>query len=408
MSWFKTHNLRRRLTTLTISVALIFSFLFWLLIYIAEDNIELISLHNWLDSESKSYQLSNYQRVPNPNEFDFYTAQDRLPKWLSQYTQTGFYEHQLGPEDKHFLVSLHPENKQPYYIVFKDDADDYLDPYEKQLHWISGGLGVLAMLLIIGYSLWVLHIFRSSLVEIEKKISCLPPDQPMFQVESELDDIRQLEAQLLEAKNTILSSLQREQEFNQFAAHEIRSPLTVIQGSAELLTELLPNNLQQQATTLRIINASQELKQLVNALLLLGQNQLDDHHNQVVEINEILKALIGQLPQPYQSRIRVSHLGALNVYGPESFLIILFKNLILNAMTHSSKDLRIHIEKDKIRFCNPIDEIAEPEESYGYGLIIIDRICEKMHWRYKKQLTEKQFSVEINFNEPDQSQNRYS
>ncbi|CAN8140414.1 hypothetical protein THIOSC13_1900002 [uncultured Thiomicrorhabdus sp.] len=98
MRFLRIKNLRQRITVITAITALIFSFLFWLLIYVAEDTMELISLHNWLESESKSYQLSDYQRVPNPLEFDLFTADDRLPQWLSQYRKPGFYEHQLGPE----------------------------------------------------------------------------------------------------------------------------------------------------------------------------------------------------------------------------------------------------------------------------------------------------------------------
>ncbi|CAN8141958.1 putative histidine kinase [uncultured Thiomicrorhabdus sp.] len=397
MRFLRIKNLRQRITVITAITALIFSFLFWLLIYVAEDMMELISLHNWLESESKSYQLSDYQRVPNPLEFDLFTADDRLPQWLSQYRKPGFYEHQLGPEDKHFLVSINSNSKQPYYIVFKDDADDYLDAYEERLQWVSGLLGVFAMLLILGYSLWVLHIFRASLRGIENKIDCLPPDKPAFKVESNLDDIRQLEEQLVAAKNTILLSIQREREFNQFAAHEIRSPLTVIQGSAELLTELLPTDSKNRQISQRITGASQELKQLVNALLLLGQTELDEHHIQRIDITEVLTAVIAKLPEPYAKRVELHKVSPIYVEAPESFLIMIFKNLIQNAMTHTDRSLLIKVDEEGILFSNPLQSSVHSAESFGYGLIIVERICHKMGWTFTKTQANNRFSLQLGF-----------
>lgn len=57
-----------------------------------------------------------------------------MPLWLKEYTTPGYYEHHLGPEDKHFLVRQHPSGKGLFYVVFKDNADDYLDEYESKLH----------------------------------------------------------------------------------------------------------------------------------------------------------------------------------------------------------------------------------------------------------------------------------
>lgn len=71
---------------------------------------------------------------PNPYQFDIYWSRTGTPLCLSSYVEPGHYEHQLGPEDKHFKVSPAPSGEGLYYLVFKDDADDFLDDYETRLH----------------------------------------------------------------------------------------------------------------------------------------------------------------------------------------------------------------------------------------------------------------------------------
>ena len=107
-----------------------------LLMVVAENKMEELSLRHWLEAEATRYdddwlRLGMAAPAPSPRQFSSYwTEAGRLPAWLKAYQSPGFFEHQLGREDKHFLVRAHPSGQGLLYLVFNDDADDYLDPYE--------------------------------------------------------------------------------------------------------------------------------------------------------------------------------------------------------------------------------------------------------------------------------------
>ncbi len=75
--------------------------MFWTAIYLAENQMEVISLHHWLDTEANRY-TAEYELygedtlLPNPNEFSTYWSENELPRWLSYYKTPGFYEYLLG------------------------------------------------------------------------------------------------------------------------------------------------------------------------------------------------------------------------------------------------------------------------------------------------------------------------
>ncbi|EHI9241945.1 sensor histidine kinase, partial [Vibrio vulnificus] len=60
--------------------------LFWSLIYVAENKLEVLSLHHWLDTEAALYKenyatLQEHAPLPNPQEFDSYWSEKEIPSW---------------------------------------------------------------------------------------------------------------------------------------------------------------------------------------------------------------------------------------------------------------------------------------------------------------------------------------
>ncbi|MDW3124784.1 sensor histidine kinase, partial [Vibrio sp. 1974] len=180
--------------------------LFWSLIYVAENKLEVLSLHHWLDTEAALY-TENFQKqgwkapLPNKLEFTSYWSKAPTPSWLLAFKSPGFYEYLLGEEDKHFVVFDHPSGEGLMYIVFQDDSDDYLDEYESSLHQFTLLLGGLFSLIMLGYGIYMVKILSRPLAKIESKISQMPPDQPAFEVETKFSETRHIEQTLLDSKN---------------------------------------------------------------------------------------------------------------------------------------------------------------------------------------------------------------
>ncbi len=101
------------------------------------------------------YQLQGAAAdLPNHYEFDSYWSEEPMPLWLKEYTTPGYYEHHLGPEDKHFLVRAASIRQGPLLRVFKDNADDYLDEDESKLHLFTSLFGFAIMLFTVRYGVY--------------------------------------------------------------------------------------------------------------------------------------------------------------------------------------------------------------------------------------------------------------
>lgn len=384
----------------------VFILLFWLVIVIAEDQMELISLHHWLESEATMFE-QDYQHyghrfsIPNHYEFDLYFSDSKMPNWLKSYTQPGFYEHHLGPEDKHFLVRPDPSGSGLFYVVFKDDADDYLDEYESKLHLVALSLGLLITLLMFLFGLYLVRQIAAPLQKVLGKITLMAPDQPEFKVDARYHELAAIEQALLDSKLRIASYFKREQEFSRFAAHEIRTPLMVIQGSADLLAQLeLTHPLAHKASK-RINHACADISLLTDTFLLLGKEHIDAHHYQQLDLTAMLSQQWQLIKNLYASdgiecRIALNH--AFLFDAPPSFVIVLINNLLKNAFSYAATQLSVSVENDILTISNDYKaEHATSGYGYGYGLVIIERICDRMQWTFNVVKTSTLFTVQIAF-----------
>lgn len=394
--------------TLAFSIGLlsvIYIALFFLVIVVAEDQLEIISLHHWLDSEENKYQqeyIENgiYAAWPNPYEFDSYWNKEKIPDWLTQYNVPGFYEHHLGNEDKHFLVTPHPSGDGLFYIVFKDDADDYLDAYENKLHTFTLLLGIIIIFLTFLYGVFLLRQFANPMKKVLDKIELMPPNQPPFKVEAPYTELQAIEKALLDSKNNISAYFQREQEFSRFASHEIRTPLMVLKGSADLLS-LLSNDNKVVAKALNRINqACNDITLLTDMFLLLGREKIEAHHLQLLYVSDILREnlpVIATLYTQHNINYQLDILSPCQIQAPESFIKVVINNLMKNAFSYSDGTIQITLTAQEISVSNHYQPEYRENIGYGYGLIIIERICSRMNWIFLKQDNGDVFKITIQF-----------
>lgn len=399
----KKTKLFHKLILLTGSMGTIFILLFWLVVVISEDQLELISLHHWLESEAAMFEqdykaYGHRNSVPNHYEFDIYFSDSYRPNWLKSYTTPGFYEHHLGPEDKHFLVRPDPSGEGLFYIVFKDDADDYLDEYERKLHLFTLSLGILIIIFTLVVGLYQVRQIALPLQKVMGKIRLMPPDQPDFMVEADYQELAAIEQALADSKKRIANFFRREQEFSRFAAHEIRTPLMVLQGSAEILTQLqLENSLANKASQ-RITQACADISLLTDTFLLLGKEQMDSHHYSQLPLDALLVQQLQTTRKLFVASTLDSEVQTTPavVIAPQSFVIVLLNNLLKNAFSYAKTQVQINLTEQELTIRNDVREDSAGS-GYGYGLVIIERICDRLQWQYQIEEAANEFMVRIRF-----------
>lgn len=416
-------KLVNRLLWLNGLMILLFSSLFFWLVIEVEDQIEVISLHHWLDAEANLFE-QNYlesgleSAAPNPYKFDLFLSGDELPNWLSNYKRPGFYEHQLGPEDKHFLVRPFSQQNGLFYLVFKDNADDYLDSYEEQLLIMVFVLGIGMFIIVAGYAYFTFRQIMQPIQQVLAKIPHIRPDAPDFPITTQFEEFRAIEHALLNSKRQINGFFQREQEFSRFSAHEIRTPLMVLRGSAELLNRLGKEDKRSLKARQRIIESCDEIALLTDTFLLLGKDSIDASHYEDNVLETVLSQEYQWLKQWFPStpmainpqldasdsllnakEETASRAADKTIFAPKSFIVIVLRNLLKNAASYSQEDILVNWDAASVCIQNPCSDLSMQAQSqgYGYGLIIVERICERMDWSLQFTQTNETFKVCVTF-----------
>ncbi|MGL4828532.1 MAG: ATP-binding protein, partial [Vibrio sp.] len=155
---------------------------------------------------------------------------------------------------------------------------------------------------------------------------------------------------LVETLNTLLSELEqawlREKRFTRMAAHELKTPLTVLKLNAE--NALLSTNPEQLKHDLnRILKGIERTDRLIQQLLMLAK--VESTHNltkQPVDLANMIKQVIADLaPIAFKQDQQLSFSGeSPRLWGDELLLGILFKNLLDNAIRYSGDSSLIEVQ----------------------------------------------------------------
>ena len=83
--------------------------------------------------------------------------------------------------------------------------------------------------------------------------------------------------------------------------------------------------------------------------------------------------------------------------APSSFITVVINNLIKYAFNYSVGDIQINLNQNILCITNCHDGNDTYNAGYGCGLVIVERICERMGWEFNIQKTEKDFITTVAF-----------
>ena len=180
-------------------------------------------------------------------------------------------------------------------------------------------------------------------------------------------------------RNSLLSvrqSLDREQLFFRYSSHELRTPITVILNSVELLQKIKESTNghreeQEKSVVQRIERAGQTMQHLVETLLWLGRDATTHLPASSVDIELLLKEVV----QESNYLLLHKHIDLVldtqstKLYVPETACRIVLANLVRNAFVHIRRGLIHIIQRDaQIEVINYMAEEDDISKDIGFGL----------------------------------------
>ncbi|MFC4762408.1 sensor histidine kinase [Dyella koreensis] len=198
---------------------------------------------------------------------------------------------------------------------------------------------------------------------------------------------------------------QRERNFTRDASHELRSPLTVIKMSADMLADELALGEFGQRSVQRIKRATREMEALVEALLILARESDNGLTEEDFVVNDVLeRELIDarELLEGQPITLRLDEPARFALHGSPRVFAVLCWQLIRNACQQAEQGtVVITVLPGAVTVTNAMEADTYKADRHGFELAIAQRISERFAWPLELQTRDgKQHIARIRFPKP--------
>lgn len=285
------------------------------------------------------------------------------------------------------------------YAVVADISN--VEWMERRLLQTSVAVFVAALLLSTMLALWLARAAPGPISTVVERLRGLDPARPSEVLTPDLptDEARSIASAIDQYQRRITAMLEREQALTADISHELRTPISVIASSTELMLEEpgLSEPLRARAT--RIARAAARMRSVVDALLYLAREDASGTDAGTrVELGAVARDTLDLYRPVAESKgleLRTDFSGEHWVIAPSGAPAIVLRNLLENAIRHTERGTitirlapgRLAIEDTGVGLAG-LDRLRIFERGYrgeaskgaGLGLDLIRRICERAGW----------------------------
>ena len=335
-----------------------------------------------------------------------FQADELYEAYLSSNTEQGY--------GKYLYAAKHPVpgSDQILYIVSEYDEALYLalfelSPPESVNQFNSAFLVIGALLLLVFLSIRVL-VYR-----LTKPIMTLSTWSQTL----DLNDVSQLEKfrykeiqtlaeQLIRSVEGERSANDRERFFLRAASHELRTPITTISASGDMLERLaehIPNS--GQRAVARIQRSVQSMQSLVITLLWMSRNSSLETQYESIPTEPLLEQIVNN--QQYllsQKQVETeTQVSCDEIHQPKELIEVVLTNLVRNAFQHGGQGkvtMRLSEQEFEISNASPDPNLPEDtsrDTSFGIGLELVERVCDSQGWQLTHRQQQDAFVVTVRF-----------
>lgn len=276
----------------------------------------------------------------------------------------------------------------PTYLVINPFAIDFGDDNWSALMGISMLL-MIFLLIVLRFSLKrMFDGLMSPISDLSQQLANQPDDE--FSIsERSIDELKQLTSRLNSYKLMKERVAKQELMFAKYASHELKTPISVVLGAANLQAMKADPHFQVKQRE-RIIKAAEGMHDTVEVLLNIVKQENVRHKDQRfnVDLNSIeLTAYSANLTG--QVKLTLTVLPDTEINLPRSVLNIVLKNLLDNSIRFTqSGSIAITIGPNLIQVIDSGTGLSDQAETeHGLGLLIVERICQSYGWTFSLENT---------------------
>lgn len=353
-----------------------------------------------------------------------HNRRDELNEKYERFYDDGFIE----IDDYVLSVNYFEENKNEYEIYLGID-ERYL---EQSLDDVYSAIMVLNIIILIvltllGYLLINKTINPLKQILIELKVLQSNEDlSKRLKVVKTNDEFEQLTISFNKMLENIENSVENIKQFSSDASHELKTPLTVIQGEIELCKNKGLSKEELEKTLLKVDVEQKKLQEIIKNFLLLSRLDKEVLKNKKASLDKVLFEAIELNLEAIENKnleLQLDIQEELDVSFDEKYLYIVINNLLTNAIKYTNsgyinistdkkankivlsvKDSGIGISnEDKNRIFERFYRVDKSRTTFkdgiGLGLSIVKKICDRFNSKIKvTSQIEKGTTFTIEFN----------
>ncbi|MGL4597912.1 MAG: sensor histidine kinase [Bacteroidia bacterium] len=277
------------------------------------------------------------------------------------------------------------------------------------LLYAAFSLSIITILILFITNRWIFRRIWSPFYQTLKALGRFQSNQPepLNLNSSNTHEFQKLNKSLVTLTENVRRDFQNMKAFSENAAHELQTPLSIIQNSTETLFQNENLNEEQALHLNNIINATHRLSRLNKSLLMLSRIENKQFQEaSAVDISALLKQKLEYyhaLAKEHQHVFEINIQKSVVINIHPDLAAMLFQNLIDNAIKHASPEGKICLTLTEQHFeirnpGNPlksgVDKLyyrfykeSERSDSTGLGLAIVHSIIQatglKLQYQYE-------------------------
>lgn len=342
------------------------------------------------------------------NDRDFDKEKSHRKKHIEDKYEKFYEDGFIEIDDFIFAVDLVEKADREYEVYIGVDEKLLEESIEGIYNSILGiAIFIYIVLLISGYILIDRTI--KPLRYILKELKLIQEDEDLSKRLNSLDtkdEFEELVNSFNKMRDNIESSVENIKQFSSDASHELKTPLTVIQGEIELVKNKKLNSDEINILINKIDKEQKKLQEIITNFLLLSRLDKESIHSSKCMLDSVSFEVIEQNLENIEKKSLELRLGIeedVEVNFSKKYLYIVLNNLVSNAIKYTEEGyLHIRVykqntqtifsiedsgiglnkeDKEKIfeRFYRVDKARTDFKDGIGLGLCIVKKICTKFN-----------------------------
>lgn len=312
--------------------------------------------------------LKRAQEIAHLGSWELDLVANRLTWSDENYRIFGLQPQEFEATYEAFLEHVHPDDREAVDAAYSGSVRDSLDSYEIEHRVLHKATGEIRFVHEKCYH------ERDTNGKIIRSLGMIHDITDRKKFENAL----RTRTEELEIANRDLES------FSYSVSHDLRSPLTVIQGFSKILLEEHGSKFDEHSRSIlnHITSASNKMASIMTNLLNLARISRENMNCHEIDLNPVANGIVEELRQSEPHRnVQINIAGKIPVHADPKLMTIAVRNLIENAWKYTGKNPNAHIEIGSISNGNMVTVFIQ-DNGVGFDMNFAQRIFqpfERLH-----------------------------